>query len=282
MNGANKRCAVTVSMTGGGIVKILLHGCNGKMGQVVTRILATEPDMEVVAGVDVDPGKWTNKYPVYASLREVTGSLGAGEATAGILIDFSHHTTLDAILEYGLTYRIPLLICTTGFTPEERMRMAEASASVPILNSANMSLGVNLILSLVKQAADVLRESFDVEIIEKHHNQKVDSPSGTALMIAEAIKSSLETYSEGEVGLKYGRHSKSDKRTNREIGVHSVRGGSIVGEHEVIFAGQGEVIEISHSALSRDVFAYGAVRAARFLIGKGPGLYSMRDVIEAR
>ena len=264
-------------------MKILLHGCNGRMGQVMTRVLAAEPDMEVVAGVDVDPRRCECDYPVYASLEEAAESSKTnGTVRAGILIDFSHHTTLEALLKYGLAHRIPLLICTTGFTPEERKRMVEASASVPILNSSNMSLGVNLVMSLVRQAAEVLRESFDVEIVEKHHNQKVDSPSGTALMIAEAIKSSLEKGSFGEVDLKYGRHSKSDKRTNREIGVHSVRGGSIVGEHEVIFAGQGEVIEISHSALSRDVFAYGAVRAARFLAGKGPGLYSMKDVIEAR
>lgn len=240
------------------------------MGQVMTRVLAGEPEMDVVAGVDLDPAKFMNRYPVYASLADVREAVD-------ILIDFSHHTSLGPILEYGLSRKLPLLICTTGFSPEERQRMSDASKELPILNSANMSLGVNLLLSLVKQATTILRDSFDVEIVERHHNQKVDSPSGTALMIAEAIQSSLDSQAE----LKFGRHSKSEKRTRNEVGVHSVRGGAIVGDHEVIFAGQGEVIEITHSALSRDVFAYGAVRAARFLAGRGPGLYSMADVIES-
>lgn len=251
-------------------MKILLHGCNGKMGQVMTRILTAEDDMEVVAGVDINPTKCKNAYPVYASLGEVKES-------PDILIDFSHRTSLDAILNYGLASNVPLLICTTGFAPEEKQKMADASKHVPILNSANMSLGVNLILSLVKQAAAVLHETFDIEIVEKHHNQKVDSPSGTALMIADAIGSAVDA----DMEYVYGRHTKTEKRKRKEIGIHSVRGGAIVGEHDVIFAGQGEVIEIAHSALSRDVFAYGAVRAAKFLVGKGPGLYSMKDVIEA-
>lgn len=258
-------------------MRILLHGCNGKMGQVMTRVLAAEADMEVVAGVDIDPGKCANSYPVYASLRQAAEVREARESP-DMLVDFSHHTSLDAVLEYGMAKKVPLLICTTGFTLEEKQRMADASRQVAILNSANMSLGVNLVLSLVKQASALLHDSFDIEIVEKHHNQKVDSPSGTAIMIAEAIESSV-----GE-GLerKYGRHAKSEKRQKREIGIHSVRGGAIVGEHDVIFAGQGEVIQITHSALSRDVFAYGAVRAVRFLSGKGPGLYSMREVIESR
>jgi 4-hydroxy-tetrahydrodipicolinate reductase len=258
-------------MSGGGKVNILLHGCNGKMGQVMTRVLAAEENMKVVAGVDIDPGKCSNAYPVYPSLSEVRES-------PDILIDFSHHTSLDAVLEYGLSDSVPLLICTTGFTPEEKRRMAEASLGIPILNSANMSLGVNLLLSLVDGAARALHETFDIEIVEKHHNQKVDSPSGTAIMIAEAIESSIGD----ELELKFGRHSKTEKRTKREIGIHSIRGGAIVGEHDVIFAGQGEVVQITHTALSRDVFAYGAVRAARFLVGKEPGLYSMKDVIASR
>ncbi len=235
-------------------MRVLLHGCNGKMGQVMTWVLALEKDMEIVAGVDADPRKCDNRYPVYASLGEAAESpLLCGHGKPDLLIDFSHHSTLDGLLEYGLAYRIPLLICTTGFTPTERQKMVEASTKIAILNSANMSLGVNLVLSLVRQAASLLQGSFDIEIVEKHHNQKVDAPSGTAIMIAEAIGS--------------------------EVPIHSVRGGAIVGVHEVIFAGQGEVIEISHQALSRDVFAYGAVRAARFLAGKEPRLYSMSDVI---
>jgi len=249
-------------------MKVLLHGCNGKMGQVMTRVLAGIPDIEIICGVDVEPGKVQNSYAVYPSLSDA-------KEVPDIVIDFSHHTSLDGLLAYGIEKRVPLVICTTGFTPEERQKMAEASRLMPILNSPNMSLGVNLVLSLVKEAAAVLGESFDIEIIEKHHNQKLDSPSGTALMIADAVNSTLGNIME----YKYGRHSKVSRRNENEIGIHAVRGGAIVGEHSVIFAGQGEVIEINHSALSRDVFAYGAVRAARFLLEKGPGLYSMADVI---
>lgn len=256
-------------------MRVLLHGCNGKMGQVMARVLASQPDMQVVAGVDLDQDRYGNPFPVYRSLKEASDAIETAGSAADILIDFSHHTALDSLLEWGAQYKKPLLICTTGFTPEERQRMADVAKEVPILNSSNMSLGVHLLISLVEQAARALGAGFDVEIIEKHHNQKADSPSGTALMIADAVNAALG----GGLTLEYGRHSKTAKRKQNEIGVHSVRGGAIVGEHDVIFAGQGEVIEISHSALSRDVFAYGAVRAARYLVGKGPGLYGMRDVI---
>jgi len=251
-------------------MKVLLHGCNGKMGRVMTRILGETQGMDVVAGVDIEPARVANTYPVYASLPDVKES-------ADVLIDFSHHTSLEALLAFGLDRKMPLVICTTGFSPEEKQAMAEAARTVPILNSANMSLGINLVLSLVKQAAALLHDGFDIEIIEKHHNQKVDSPSGTALMIADAMNSALDNTRE----YVYGRHSKNQRRQKNEIGLHAIRGGAIVGEHNVIFAGQGEVIEVNHSALSRDVFAYGAVRAARFLAGRPPGLYSMKDVIEA-
>jgi len=252
-------------------MKVLLHGCNGKMGQAMTRVLGDTGDMQVVCGVDAVPDRVRNSYPVYASLKEVKES-------PDILIDFSHHSCLGGLLEFGMGRKVPLVICTTGFTAEEKQRMAEASKMVPVLCSPNMSLGVNLVLSLVKQAAAVLKDGFDIEIVEKHHNQKVDAPSGTALMIADTINSALGSGMEYE----YERHSKTGKRPKNEIGIHSVRGGAIVGEHSVIFAGQGEVIEINHSALSRDVFAYGAVRAAKFLVTRGPGLYSMKDVIEGQ
>jgi 4-hydroxy-tetrahydrodipicolinate reductase len=262
-------------MTGGEIMRVILHGCNGKMGQVMARVLSMEDDMLVVAGVDVDPGKYENSFPVYSSLREASESMESAGTTADILVDFSHHAALDSLLDWGQRHKKSLLICTTGFTPEEKQRMVDASRKIPILHSSNMSLGVNLLLSLVEQAARSLGAGFDVEIVEKHHNQKADAPSGTALMIAEAVNAALG----GVLELEYGRYGKTAKRKQNEIGLHSVRGGSIVGEHEVLFAGQGEVVEISHSALSRDVFAYGAVRAARYLVEKGPGLYSMRDVI---
>jgi 4-hydroxy-tetrahydrodipicolinate reductase len=249
-------------------MKVLLHGCNGKMGQVLSRIISEENDMEVVCGVDICPEKFNNNYPVYRNLSDVNEEVD-------ILIDFSNRSCLNSILEYGLSRNVPLLICTTGFSPEEKEAMTDAARKIPILNSGNMSLGVNLIISLAKQAAEVLYGNFDIEIIEKHHNQKLDSPSGTALMIADAINSSLSDSME----YTYGRHSKTEKRDKKEIGIHSVRGGAIVGEHDVIFAGPGEIVEISHTALSRDVFGYGAVKAAKFLFGKAPGFYSMKDVI---
>jgi 4-hydroxy-tetrahydrodipicolinate reductase len=250
-------------------MKILLHGCNGRMGQVLTRIISDSPDMEVICGVDQVPDRIKNDYPVYGNLKDV-------QEQPDILIDFSNHNCLESLLQYGTGKKVPLVICTTGFTAEEKQRMSEAAKGVPILNSANMSLGVNLILSLVSQAALLLSDSFDIEIIEKHHNQKLDSPSGTALMIADAMNHALDDSME----YTYGRHSKTEKRDKKEIGIHAVRGGAIVGEHDVIFAGQGEIIEISHSALSRDVFAYGAIKAAKFLVDKEPGLYSMKNVIE--
>ncbi|MDP2857714.1 MAG: 4-hydroxy-tetrahydrodipicolinate reductase [Bacillota bacterium] len=251
-------------------MKVLLHGCNGKMGRVMTRVLSETPDMEIVAGVDLEPEKARNTYPVYVRLLDV-------KEDANVLIDFSHHSCIAGLLEFGTSRNVPLVICTTGFSAEEKQAMASAAGTVPILNSANMSLGVNLLLSLVSQAAALLHDGFDIEVVERHHNQKVDSPSGTALMIADAMNSALDNTME----YVYGRHSKNQRRQKPEIGIHAVRGGAIVGQHDVIFAGQGEVIEISHSALSRDVFAYGAVRATRFLVGRPPGLYSMKDVIES-
>ncbi|WP_446715247.1 4-hydroxy-tetrahydrodipicolinate reductase [Caloramator sp. Dgby_cultured_2] len=238
-------------------MKVLLHGCNGKMGQVLTRIISQMEDMKIICGVDREPNKIKNPYPVYDSLSKV-------QEDVDVLIDFSNHLALDSILEFGLNKNVPLVICTTGFSPEEKEKMKKASEKIPILNSANMSIGINLITNLLKNIAPILYGDFDIEIIEKHHNQKLDSPSGTALMLADAINSSLQNSLE----YVYGRHSKTDKRKKEELGIHAIRGGAIVGEHSVIFAGAGEVIEINHSALSRDVFAYGAIRAAKFLVGK--------------
>jgi 4-hydroxy-tetrahydrodipicolinate reductase len=250
-------------------VKVLLHGCNGKMGQVMTQVISETPDMEVVAGVDVAPDKFRNEYPVYKSLDEV-------KEEVDILIDFSFHTAIDSVLGYGISRNVPLLICTTGFLPEEKAKMREASKKIAVLNSVNMSLGVNILVSIVKQIAALASDVFDIEVVEKHHNQKVDSPSGTALMLADAMNEVLGKSME----YTYGRHSKKKKRKRKEIGIHAIRGGAIVGEHVVIFAGQGEVIEIKHSAMSRNLFAYGAVKAAKFIVGKGPGFYTMADVIE--
>ncbi|MGI6627975.1 MAG: 4-hydroxy-tetrahydrodipicolinate reductase [Bacillota bacterium] len=278
------------------MVKILLHGCNGRMGQVMTRIITEfqqresvqvapgtgstndshkTSELKIICGVDLDPNKIENSYPVYPSLDQVP----AGK-NPDILIDFSHHNCIAGLLDFGIARQTPLVICTTGYTAGEQQLIKEASHKVPVLMSANMSLGINLLLALVAKAATVLGESFDIEIVEKHHNQKVDSPSGTAMMIAEAINTSLGHGMEYIYG-RHGRDAKVSKRKKNEIGIHAVRGGAIVGEHDIIFAGQGEVIEIRHSALSRDVFAYGAIKAARFLAGKESGLYSMKDVVEA-
>ncbi|MCX7952001.1 MAG: 4-hydroxy-tetrahydrodipicolinate reductase [Clostridiales bacterium] len=249
-------------------MKVLLHGCNGRMGQTLTKIISELNDVDVVCGVDKDINRCNNPYPVYDSLDKV-------KEDVDVLIDFSNHVCLDSILEYGKKNNVALVICTTGFSPEEKQKIVEASKEIPVLHSANMSLGVNLILSLVSQAAKVLYENFDIEIVEKHHNQKLDSPSGTALMIADAINNALNNVLE----YNYGRHSKTQKRQKAELGIHAVRGGSIVGEHDVLFAGPFENIEIKHTALSRDVFAYGAIRAAKYLYGKPKGFYTMGDVI---
>lgn len=253
----------------GEVMKVLLHGCNGKMGQVLTKIISDIKDMTVVCGVDKEPYKFKNDYPVYPSLSEV-------KEDVDVVIDFSNHVCLNSLLDFGLNKKAALVICTTGFSKEEKQQMLDASKSIPIFHSANMSVGINLLMALVKEAAKKLYQDFDIEIIEKHHNQKLDSPSGTALMLADAINEGLNN----ELEYIYGRHSKTQKREKRELGLHAIRGGSIVGEHQVIFAGAGEVIELNHNALSRDVFAYGAVRAAKFMYGKEPGMYNMQDVLK--
>lgn len=250
-------------------MKALLHGCNGRMGQVITSLAQQTSEVEIVCGVDSDVTKYNNPYPVYSTLEEVKESFD-------LIIDFSNHLCVENILAYGTKNSIGLVLCTTGYTTAEKASINVASKQIPIFNSGNMSIGINLILSLAKQAAAKLYGDFDIELIEKHHNQKLDAPSGTALMIADAINSAIDDNME----YVYERKSKTEKRAKTEIGMHSVRGGSIIGEHEVIFAGAGEVIEIKHSAISRDVFGVGALRAAKFLLGKPAGLYNMQNLIE--
>ncbi|HBM75943.1 MAG TPA: 4-hydroxy-tetrahydrodipicolinate reductase [Clostridiaceae bacterium] len=251
------------------MMNILLNGCNGRMGRVITNLAKDDGDIKIAAGVDTMPGKQKNDYPTYGTLDDVKESID-------VIVDFSNIKGLPLLLKYGVSKSIPIVICTTGQSAKDREMIESASTEIPVLTSANMSIGVNLILGLVKEAAKALEGSFDIEIIEKHHNQKVDSPSGTALAIADSINSVLSSPKK----YVYGRHCKNDKRTDNEIGIHAIRGGSIVGDHSVIFAGQGEVIEISHSAISRDVFGIGALAAARFICGKKPGLYSMDNVIK--
>ncbi len=245
-------------------------GCNGKMGRSISEIVAGDPDIEIVAGVD-KAGNNTFGYPVFSNLKDVN-------VQAEVVIDFTAPVALKENDMFRLAKErgYALVLCTTGYSQAEIEEINEASKEIPILRSANMSLGINLLLKLVAEAAAILcKEGFDPEIVEKHHNQKVDAPSGTALALADAINSVLNN----EYDYKYDRHSVREKRPVKEIGISAVRGGNIVGEHEVLFAGTDEVIEFKHTAYSKAVFGKGAVAAAKFLAGKKPGMYSMKDVI---
>ncbi len=248
------------------MVQVLLTGCGGRMGKVVTQICSDREDICICAGVD--PALPACDFPVYSDCSQV-------KEKADVIIDFSFHSAISDVLKYATENKVPAVIATTGFTQEELALIQKAQEVIPIFRSANMSLGVNLICQLAKKAAKMLPD-FDIEIIEKHHNQKVDSPSGTALMIAEEIQSVLPE----EMTVLHGRSGICGKRRKNEIGIHAVRGGTIVGEHEVLFAGAHETVTISHSAGSREILANGAVCAALFLIEKRPGFYSMKDIFE--
>lgn len=250
------------------MTNLLLCGCGGKMGAAVQSFVSEREDCRIVAGVDIS-GKANGNFPVYASLHEVRES-------ADVLIDFSHPSALQDILEYGGTHEtLSLVLCTTGYSPEQVELVKESAKSMPIFYSRNMSLGVNLLIELVKKAEAVLGGGFDVEIVEMHHNQKLDAPSGTALMLADAVNEVREN----SMKYTYDRHSQRKKREKSEIGLHSVRGGTIVGEHQVIFSGRHEVLTLSHSAQSKELFAAGAVNAAVFMNGKTAGLYDMSDLV---
>lgn len=249
------------------MIRILLNGCNGKMGQAVTRSCMFNEKLMIVAGVDAIIT--TDKsYPAYTDPNRV-------KEDVDIIIDFSHPSALEGILNYAIEKSLPIVIATTGHSEAQKELIINASKLIPVLLSANMSLGINLMLELVKRATKMLHGSFDIEIIEKHHNQKIDSPSGTALTIADNINSALPG---NEMKYVYDRHSSMQKRTRDEIGIHSIRGGTIAGEHTVIFAGNDEMIEIKHTAVSKDLFAEGATKAAVFLYGKAPGFYKMQDI----
>jgi len=245
---------------------ILLTGCGGRMGRVVAEICKNREDLRICAGVD--PTLPNCDFPVYASCTLV-------REKADVIIDFSFHAAIGDILEYATKHHIPAVIATTGFNEEELYRIEKAQKEIPVFRSANMSIGVNLICQLAKKAAKFLPD-FDIEIIEKHHNQKVDSPSGTALMLADEISSVMPQKME----YNFGRSGICGKRNKNEIGLHAVRGGTIVGEHEVLFAGSMETVTISHSAGSREILANGAVCAAEFILGQKPGAYSMKDIFE--
>ncbi len=251
------------------MIKIMLSGCNGRMGQVVTRLCADSDLYKIVAGIDSHTVK-LNDYPVYADPLEFTGK-------PDVIIDFSKPEALPGLAGFAVKNKVPLVIAATGHDAEHEKLIAKAAVDIPVFKSANMSLGINLISALVKKAAAILGDGFEVEIIERHHNQKVDAPSGTAIMLYNSVASALP-YQAEQV---YDRHDVRQKRGKREIGLHAVRGGTIVGEHEVMFAGHDEIIQISHSARSREVFAAGALKAASFVMTvKEPGFYDMNSLVE--
>lgn len=250
------------------MTRIILTGCCGKMGHVIQSIVSSRNDCEVVAGVDVYDSKDCD-FPVYSSISEV-------EQEADSLIDFSNPSLLDSILEYGKSTNTSLVIATTGYDDCQKKQIELASKECAVFFTYNYSMGVNLLASLAKKAVEVLGDGFDIEIIEKHHNQKIDAPSGTALMLADAINEEVDN----RMKYEYDRHSKREKRTKNEIGIHAVRGGTIVGEHEIIFAGRDEIITLSHSARSKEIFAVGAVNAAVFMTGKERGMYDMSQLIK--
>lgn len=250
------------------MVKIIMHGCNGHMGQVISGIVEKDPDAEIVAGIDIaDQGK--NSYPVFTDID-------ACQVEADAIIDFSSAKATDKLLEYSSARQIPVVLCSTGLSQEQLAKVEETSRKVAVLKSANMSLGINTLLKLVQDAAKVLAAAgFDMEIVEKHHRLKLDAPSGTALALADSINEAMDN----QYHYVYDRSQKREKRDDKEIGISAVRGGTIVGEHEIIFAGQDEVIEFKHTAYSKAIFGKGAVEAAKFLAGKPAGRYDMSDVI---
>lgn len=249
------------------MLTIILSGCCGYMGRVITQLISNRVDATIVAGVDLNTNA-TLPYPVYANFADIKES-------ADVIIDFSHPAVIEKLLNFSVAKKIPAVICTTGLACEQVDFIRTSSSSVPLFYSGNMSIGINLLSALAKKASQVLGDKFDVEIIEAHHNQKIDAPSGTANMLFDAVVEGLDR----QVMPEYDRHSRRQKRPINEIGMHSIRGGTIVGEHTVMFAGQDEVVTLSHSARSKEVFAVGAIKAAFYLPHKQPGLYDMNDLI---
>lgn len=244
----------------------VICGACGKMGRTIAEIISGRNDCRVLAGIDkLDGGAMFPIYHKFSDMKE----------KPSVIIDFSHPSVLDEELEYALTNGTAVVIGSTGYTKEQIEQIHKASEQIPIFFTFNMSLGINLLAELAKKAVSVLGEQFDIEIVEKHHNQKLDAPSGTAIMLGEAINEELEK----PYSYVYDRHSVRQKRSKTEIGMHSIRGGTIVGEHEIIFAGRDEVITLKHEAHSKSVFAVGAVNAAVFLAGKPAGLYTMKEML---
>lgn len=249
------------------MTNIILSGCNGKMGRVITRLVEQDSECKVVAGLDINDF-CENDYPVFTDPSKC-------DVDADVIVDFSHPSAFSGLMSFAKTRNVPIIVATTGLSDEQKAELVVASKEIPVFFSANMSLGINLLVALSKKAAALLEGNFDIEIVEKHHNQKIDAPSGTALALADGISEVLKNAPE----YVYDRHSVRKKRAQREIGIHSVRGGTIVGEHSVIFAGQDEVIELKHQATSKEVFAVGSIKAAKFMKGKPLGMYDMNDLI---
>lgn len=252
------------------MVKIVLSGCCGKMGHAIVKAVSERIDCQIVCGVDVYNDN-SYDFQVYGTFSDITEN-------CDVIIDFSNPSCLEDMLGYAEKKEIPVVICTTGYAQEQVARIKTASDKVAVFHSGNMSLGINLLIEISKQAARVLGDGFDIEIVEKHHNQKIDAPSGTALMIADGISEELRQQPQ----YVYDRHSYRKKREKNEIGFHSIRGGTIVGEHDVIFAGHDEVVTISHAAQSKEVFAVGSINAAVYLADKAPGMYNMSDLLSSR
>lgn len=248
--------------------RIILCGANGKMGHAITELVKTRPMSEIVAGVDLNTSSYS-EFEIYSNINDF-------KAEADVIIDFSHPSALDDLLSFAEANKLPFVAATTGYSDEQIEKIKNAARRIPVFFTFNMSIGVNLLLDIAKKAVAVLGEQFDIEIVEKHHNQKIDAPSGTAIMLANAINQA----SDDKYHYEYDRHSKRQKRDAKEIGIHAVRGGTIVGEHEVIFAGTDELISLKHTAMSKNIFAVGAVRAAEFVSGIAPGLYDMGSIVK--
>ena len=251
------------------MTKVIMHGCNGHMGRVISELVAKDDAIEIVAGIDLNTEE-NFGYPVFANIMDC-------DVEADAIIDFSVAVAVDALLDFVKEKGIPVVLCTTGLSDEQLAKVEEVSKDVAVLKSANMSLGINTLMKLLKMATEVLADrGYDIEIVEKHHNQKLDAPSGTALALADVINETKDN----RYNYVYDRSQKREKRADNEIGISAVSGGTIVGQHDVIYAGTDEVIEIQHTAYSKAVFAKGAIDAAKFLAGKGPGMYDMSDVID--
>ncbi|MCD8090256.1 MAG: 4-hydroxy-tetrahydrodipicolinate reductase [Clostridiales bacterium] len=249
------------------MTRIIMHGCNGHMGRVICDIVSKDKDCEIAAGIDIVESN--APFPTFTNINDCC-------VEADVIIDFSTAGAVPAVIKYALEKKLPVVICTTGLSPETLELLDKASSEIPVFRSANMSIGINLICSILKKYAPVLREAgFDIEILERHHNFKLDAPSGTALLLADSINESMDS----KFNYVYDRSAYRKQRDKNEIGISAMRGGTIVGEHTVMFAGRNEVIEFNHSAHSKDVFAVGAVKAAKFMTGREKGKYDMQSVM---